>query len=215
MNSRFGWMSLSSMNEYGHTKPALCGLIVICSLLGLLVFSSTTVLASSPSTDNRRTYLNSGYSALKIFLQDEQYLTIIRRTKAVLMFEGISESSKRIIDAISDTSATALEQLEYIASAKPPIRLKVFSEDSIAMTTLDAMRMTTAKELIFNSDDFEKSLLLSQAQILRVISHLLREIEQQEPNLKRKDWLGKLADRYEGYYREVYARISVAKPAGG
>jgi hypothetical protein len=208
-------MSLSIMNKYSHTKPALCGLIVICSLLGMLVFSDRTVLASSQATDDRRVNLNTGYSALKLFLQDEQYLTIIRRTKAVLMFEGISESSKQLIDAISDTSATALEQLDYIASAKPSIQLKEFSDTSIAMTTLDAMRMTTAKELLFNSDDFEKSLLLSQAQILRVISHLLRGIEQQEPNLKRKDWLGNLAGRYEGYYRKVYARITVMKPAGG
>jgi len=148
-------------------------------------------------------------------LQDEQYLSIIRRTKAVLMFEGISEPSKQLIDAISDTSSIALEQLEYMASAKPEIRLEEFPENSIIMTTLDAMRMTTAKELLFNSDDFEKYLLLSQAQILRAISHLVRQIEQQEPNLKRKDWLGKLAGRYEEYCSRTYARITITKPAGG
>ena len=202
------------MNKYCHTKSALCVLIVICSLPGMLIFSSGTVLANSQAADERHVNLNTGYSALKLFLQDEQYLTIIRRTKAVLMFEGISESSKQLIDAISDTSATALEQLEYLASEKPSILLKEFSDDSIAMTTLDAMRMATARELLFNSDNFEKSLLLSQAQILGVISHLLREIDRQEPNPKRKDWLGKLADRYEGYYRQVYARITVTKPAG-
>ena len=202
------------MNKYKPPKSALRELIIIFSLLGILVFSDRPVFAYSESAHDRRVNLNTGYGALKLFLSDEQYLTIIRRTKAVLMFKGIGESSKQLIDDISDTSAMALEQLEYLASAKPAILTEEFSEDAIAMTTLEAMRMTTARELLFSGDDFEKSLLLSQAQILGVISHLLRQIEQQEPNLRRRDWLGKLAERYEQYYRQVYARITITKPAG-
>jgi hypothetical protein len=207
-------MSVSFMNKYKPPKSALRELIIIFSLLGILVFSDRPVFAYSESAHDRRVNLNTGYGALKLFLSDEQYLTIIRRTKAVLMFKGIGESSKQLIDDISDTSAMALEQLEYLASAKPAILTEEFSEDAIAMTTLEAMRMTTARELLFSGDDFEKSLLLSQAQILGVISHLLRQIEQQEPNLKRRDWLGKLAERYEQYYSQVYVRITVTKPAG-
>jgi hypothetical protein len=188
-------------------------MILVC-LLCMDVFGDSPALANSASNSDSRVNLNTGYSALKLFLQDEQYLTIIRRTKAVLMFDGISESSKQLVDDISDTSAAALEQLSYMASSKPAIQLEVFPEDAIIMATFDAMRMSTAKELLFVSDDFEKSLLISQAQILRVISHLVRQIEQQETNPKRKDWLSKLADRYEDYYRKVYSRIRITQPAG-
>ncbi len=201
------------MNKYKPPKSALSELIIIFSLLAILVFSDRPVFANSESARDSRVNLNTGYGALKLFLSDEQYLSIIRRTKAVLMFKGIGESSKQLIDDISDTSAMALEQLEYLASAKPAILTEEFSDDAITMSTFDAMRMTTAKELLFSGDDFEKSLLLSQAQILGVISHLLRQIEQQEPNLKRRDWLGKLAGRYEEYYRKVYACLRVTGPA--
>jgi hypothetical protein len=206
---------VTRMRKYDHPKSFLRLPIFACSLLVLVLFSNKLVLANDAPASDKRANLNTGYSALALFLQDEQYLTIIRRTKAVLMFEGISESSKQLVDNISETSAKALEQLEYLASSNPGIKVEGFPRDSIITTTMDAMRMTAAKELLFNSDDFEKNLLLSQVQILRVISHLAREIQHQEPNLKRKDWLGKLAEHYEGYYRQVYARISITPPSGG
>lgn len=188
-------------------------LILLFSVLGTLACNQGHASPGAPNTHAGYNNLHTGYSALKLFLQDEQYLTIIRRTKAVLMFEGIGESSKQLIDDIADTSTVALEQLEYLASAKPAIRIEEFAEDSIAMTTMDSMRMTTAREFFFNSDDFEKNLLVSQAQILRVISHLARELAQREPNQKRRAWLGKLAARFELYYSRVYAHISIRKPA--
>lgn len=215
MNSGDRLLSLTRMEKHHHPKSFLRLQTLILSLLCLLVYSNSHALPDNATTHGKHSNLHTGYSALKLFLQDEQYLTIIRRTKAVLMFEGISESSKKLVDDISDASSMALEQLEYLASAKPAIRIEEFAEDSIAMTTFDSMRVTTAKELFFNSDDFEKNLLVSQAQVLRVISHLAREIQQQEPNRKRKDWLGKLADQFEAHYRKVYARISITPAKGG
>jgi hypothetical protein len=49
--------------------------------------------------------------------------------------------------------------------------------------------------------------LLSQSQILRVISHLAKQLEQKEISNERKAWLNKLAERYEHYYQQVYARL--------
>jgi hypothetical protein len=72
------------------------------------------------------------------------------------------------------------------------------------------MRMETAKGFLFSGDDFEKQLLVSQMQVLRVIRHLAQELEEEETNLKRKAWLNKLAMRYENYYQQVYSRLTVS-----
>ena len=153
--------------------------------------------------------IDAGYSALKIFLEDEQYLTAIRIAKTLLSFEGISDNTKKLIDEISDSSEKALEELEQLAARKPVIVFEEFSDESIGKATLDSMRLATAKEFLFDTDDFEKNLLLSQSQILRVISHLARQLEEKETDAKRKAWLNKLAARYENYYKQVYARISI------
>lgn len=153
--------------------------------------------------------LKAGYSALKLFLEDEQHLTTIRRIKTVLTFKGTSRNTRELIDRIADTSEQALEELEQLAAAKPVIVFEEFDDDSIGKATLDSMRFTTAKELVFDGGGFEKSLLISQSQILPVISHLARQLEQNEANASRKAWLNKLANRYDEYYREVYARLSI------
>ncbi|UCB54336.1 MAG: hypothetical protein JSW45_10345 [Thiotrichales bacterium] len=180
--------------------------LLLTTLFGV-VASAGSVVASphQTSADN----IDAGYSALKIFLEDEQYLTAIRRVKTVITFEGVSGPTGKLIDSIADFSEQALQELEALASAKPAIVFEDFDENSIGKATLDSMRYATAKEFLLDGDDFEKNLLLSQSQILRVISHLAKQLEQKESNPKRKAWLNKLAKHYEEYYRQVYARISV------
>jgi len=181
--------------------------------LVILIGIAAAVVTASPVTGSARQpgsqSMEAGYSALRLFLQDEQRLTTIRRIKTVLTFDGVSSRTAKLIDQIADSSEQALEDLEALSAAKPAIIFEKFDDDSIGKATLDSMRYSTAKEFIFDKGEFEKSLLLSQSQILPVISHLARQLEQNETNAKRKAWLNDLADRYDDYYRKVYARISV------
>lgn len=181
-------------------------LMLITSMLGILVFTNTHAISASKQKADT---IDSGYSALKLFLEDEQHLTTLRRVKLVLAFEGISDQSTRLVDEIADTSEQALDDLEKFAAARPTIVFEEFSDDSIGKATFDSLRIATAKELLLETDDFEKDLLLSQSNILRVISHLAKQLEEKETNAKRKAWLNKLAVRYEKYYQQVYARISI------
>jgi hypothetical protein len=175
-------------------------------MLGILVFTNYhTIAASQRQADT----IDSGYSALKLFLEDEQHLTTLRRVKLVIAFEGISDKSTRLVDEIAETSEQALDDLEKLAAARPVIVFEEFSDDSIGKATFDSLRIAAAKEMLLESDDFEKDLLLSQSNILRVISHLAKQIAEMETNAKRKDWLNKLSTRYEKYYQQVYARISI------
>lgn len=175
------------------------------------VIAATTGATAGTSHKTETGSVDTGYSALKLFLEDEQHLTTIRRVKLVLAFEGISDRSARLVDQIADASDRALDQLEKLSEAKPRIAFEDFSDESIGKATLDSMRMATVKEILLQTDDFEKDLLLSQSQILPVISHLARQLEQQETNSTRKAWLNKLAVRYEEFYRQVHARISITK----
>ena len=152
---------------------------------------------------------NTGYSVLKLLLEDEQHLTLIRRTKMIITFDGISTGSEALIDSISDASEKDLETLERLSSQRPAILFEEFSDDTIGKATLDSLRMTTAKEFFIGADDFEKSILLSQLKVLRVISHLAEQLEQKESNHKRKRWLKQLSDRYEGYYQQVNTRFTI------
>ena len=181
-------------------------LMLITSMLGILVLTNTHAIGAS---NQKAQSIDSGYSALKLFLEDEQHLTTLRRVKLVLAFEGISEKSTRLVDDIAETSEQALDDLEKLAAARPAIVFEEFSDDSIGKATFDSLRIATAKELLLETDDFEKDLLLSQSNILRVISHLAKQLEEKETNAKRKTWLNRLAVRYEKYYQQVYARISI------
>ena len=188
--------------------PSFYKLLFITSLISAFVIADNPVVnANSRSTTSST---STGYSALKLFLEDEQYLTAIRRTKMVISFSGISDKSEKLIDKISDSSEQALEELEKLAAVKPAIVFEEFSDETIGKATLDSLRMTTAKEFLLESENFEKNLLLSQLNILRVISHLAEQLEEKETSAKRKAWLNKLANRYENYYQQIYARITIS-----
>ena len=128
----------------------------------------------------------------------------------VISFSGISDKSEKLIDEISESSEQAIEDLEKLATLKPALVFEEFSDETISKATFDSLRMTTAKEFLLESKNFEKNLLLSQLKILRVISHLAEELEAKETCAKRKVWLSKLANRYEGYYQQTYEQIIIA-----
>ena len=183
-------------------------LIALIALLSFVNISSSAAVRANDQTQSES--ITYGYSTLKIFLEDEQYLTAIRRTKMLLTFSDISDSSRKLIDDIANSSEKALEELKKIAQEKPPIAFEEFSDETIAKATLDSLRMTTAKEFLFETEDFEKNLLLSQLKVLPVISHLAEQLEKKETNQQRRVWLNKLANRYEKYYQQVNANISIA-----
>lgn len=188
---------------------SLVNILLVSSLVGMLVIADTPVDITAKQTTTNA--LTPGYSALKLFLEDEQYLTAIRQTKTLISFSGISDGSRELIDEISDSSELAAEELEKLAAAKPAFVFEEFSDEKIGKATLDSLRMTIAKEFLFSGDEFEKELLLSQLNTLRVISHLAKQLEEKENNTKRKLWLAKLADRYEDYYQQVKSRIFISK----
>lgn len=151
-----------------------------------------------------------GYSLLRLFLDDEQYLTAIRRAKTVINLDGTNDQVSALIDEIADTSETACEQLEALATEKPAVEFASFNDTSITLATLDDLRFATAKTLIIDGENFEKNMMLSQIQVLPVITQIATRLAENENNPKRKNWLLQLAAQYSDYYRRVHALLDIA-----
>ena len=185
--------------------------LLMIVVLSTLVTSDTqrSNFIEPPQNLSHTSSLSSGYSTLKLLLEDEQHLTTIRRTKMILTFSSISDNSCKLIDNIANSSRQAIDKLDKLAQKKPIIVFKEYSDATIAKATFDSLRMTTAKEFIFDGENFEKNLLLSQLNVLRLISHLAAQLEEIESSEKRKLWLSKLSKQYEKYYQKVNKRISI------
>ena len=190
--------------------PSFFKIFFISTLVSFFVIADDPVVYANDRPTSSS--VSTGYSALKLFLEDEEHLTAIRRTKMVITFSGISDGSSKLIDDIASDSEQALEELEQLTTIKPRIKLIEFSDDLVGKATFDSLRMTAGKEFfLVEAEDFEKNLLVSQLKVLRVISHLALALEEKETSSKRKKWLSKLAVRYESYYQKVNARISLSK----
>jgi hypothetical protein len=188
----------------GRPGPMLLGLALILTACHPPVGD---MACRSPAGDRP---LDTGYGVLQVFLADERHLKLLRIAKTVLTLQVISEPTKGLVDDIAATSSTALDELDRLVSLRPVVVPQESLPSPIAQDTLDALRKTTARELILSRADFETVLLVSQAQSLRVTSHLARELAKLDPNTRRQAWLGALSRRLEKFYDRVIARLRVA-----
>jgi hypothetical protein len=185
-----------------------------CFHIILIVFFPLILSASTVQpVKSERVSTQQGYSVLKIFLEDEQYLTAIRYFKTVISFSATRQPVADLVDDIADISEYSLEQLEELAEEKPEIHFNQLEENSVAVSTLDSLRYTTARRFINDTANFEKNILLSQVQILPVIAHLAQTLQENETNLKRKYWLHKLSLKFTVLYRRAYAQLYITQPA--
>ena len=175
-----------------------------------LILSASTELPVKSKSETESVSTHPGYTVLRIFLEDEQYLTAIRHFKTILSFTGTRQAIAELADDIADISEHALEQLEELADEKPEIRFDQLDEKSVAVSTLDSLRYTTAKQFLHEIESFDKNLLISQVQILPVIAQLASTLEENETSMKRKHWLHKLSLKYTVLYRRATALLSVS-----
>lgn len=153
---------------------------------------------------------DSGYAVLRKLLGDEKHVNTLRIVKSAITFSKSSERTVTLIDDIATTSARALDEMDALAALKPVINPDTAGREQLGSEILDALRLATARELITaTGEDFEISLVLSQVQVLRLISQLLRELQELDPNTRRQAWLADLARDYESLHSRAVARLSV------
>jgi hypothetical protein len=181
-------------------------LLVVVSLAACSDPASVPIV----QVDDTLRSLNAGYRILHRTLGDQQHLKTIRLTKSIVTFDALSQPTREIIDDIAQASDQALEELEQLAVLSPEISFKIEADGHIEQMTRDALRITTAKEFLTSTENFELVLLVSQTQALRYSSHLARELQAIETNSRRRAWLAALSDQLERFYQRVLARLQVA-----
>lgn len=153
---------------------------------------------------------DAGYSVLRKLLGDEQHLRTLRLAKMVVSLQAISAPTRKLIDDIAAASAGDSDRLDRIAALEPRIRFDASCSTTLDRAMLDPLRLATAKELVMAPDDeFEIRLVVSQVQALRLISQLVAELGDLDPNTQRQAWLGELATRYGALYKRAVARLSL------
>jgi hypothetical protein len=189
-----------------------------CLALGLCVFVSALFLVSCDKPDTRTAPLpeqaqarDAGYRVLRKLLGDEQHLKALRLAKMVVTLQTISEPTGQLIDDIAAASSTSYDRLEQMAALEPGIRFDTSCSTILEHAVLDPLRLATAKDLVtVPGDKFEISLLVSQVQALRMISQLVMELRDLDPNAHRQAWLDKLAAEYKALYKRAIARLVLA-----
>jgi hypothetical protein len=181
------------------------------SILIVIVLSLNLATAAGTSGDSPATDTGLGYSILRLFLEDEQYLTAIRRAKSVINLDTTSDSVADLVDEIADVSESALADLDNFSEKPPAIRFVPLDRDSIAYSVFDELRFSTAKALLLDGEQFEKNILLSQIQVLPVIAQLAASIAENETSSHRKRWLEQLNKKYSGLYRRASDSLHARK----
>lgn len=196
-----------AMRPPPRTLPGL--LIALLALLPLLVSCDAVCERPQPAGAAGQPR-DAGYAVLKKLLGDEEHVNTLRIVKSVVTFRKASDSTIDLIDDIATVSARGLDDLDTLVALKPAINLDASGQERLGSDILDALRITTARDLITASaDEFEISLVLSQIQALRLIGQLLEELRELDPNPKRQAWLAGLAGEYEALYSRAVARLSV------
>ena len=104
--------------------PSFFKIIFVSILVSFFVIADDPVVYAKDRSASSS--IATGYSALKLFLEDEEHLTAIRRTKMMITFSGISDGSAKLIDDIASTSEQALEELEQLTNTQPRINSSSF-----------------------------------------------------------------------------------------
>jgi hypothetical protein len=200
-------LSAPARHSPRHTLPGLA--VTVFVLLPLLAACDAVCERCQPVPADGQP-LDSGYAVLKMLLGDEAHLDTLRVVKSAITFTSASDPTVDLVDDIATVSARGLDELDRLVTQAPVINLETSAEERLGSDILDALRVVTAWDLLSASgDDFELTLVLSQVQALRLISQLLEELRELDPNPARQAWLENLASDYEALYDRAVARLSV------
>ena len=145
---------------------------------------------------------NNCYSLLHQLLNDEKNVGVLRYIKRE------SDEVKNLVKKIAATSAAGAKLLEEFARHDPSIQLDDLRLPPGEAATREAIAATKQKELLDQTgDEFELSLLLTQAQALSYGWHLAKVAGENESQPERARALAGVRADMEKLYHEVVVRL--------
>ena len=145
---------------------------------------------------------NNCYSLLHQLLNDQKNVSLLRFIKRE------QDDVKKLVKKIAANSATGAKLLEEFARHDPSINLDEIRLPPGEAATREAIASTRKKELLGQTgDEFELSLLLTQAEALSYASHLARVAGENESQPDRARALAGLSEDMENLYHEVFVLL--------
>ena len=145
---------------------------------------------------------NNCYSLLHQLLNDEKNVSLLRFIKRE------QDGVKNLVKKIAANSAAGAKLLEAFAKHDPSIHLDDIRLPSGEAATREAIAATRKKELLSQvGDEFELSLLLTQAEALSYASHLAKVAGVNEFQPDRARALAGVSEDMENLYHEVFALL--------
>jgi hypothetical protein len=179
-------------------------LYAACILAGCQTPEPGPAVASSADMTIR----NNCYSLLHDVLADEKKVGLLRFIKRE------EEDVKGLVKRIAAASGTGAKLLEDFAKRDPSIKLDQLRLPPGEAATRQAIASTKQKELLSQSGgEFEKSLLLTQAEALSYASHLAMVGAQNESQPERARSLTDLSEELKHLHREVVLLLTKASSA--
>ena len=145
---------------------------------------------------------NNCYSLLHQLLSDEKNVGLLRFIKRE------QTDVRNLIKKISANSAAGAKLLEEFAKHDPSINLDDLRLPPGEVATREAIGATKQKELLSQSgNEFELSLLLSQAEALSYGWHLAKVAGANEAQPERAQALAGVSQDMENLYHEVFVLL--------
>ena len=175
--------------------PLLAGmLLATCLLTGCQPPKVKPPIESSAAQATR----NNCCSLLHQLLDEEKNVSLLRFIKRE------ETDVKKLVNKIAIDSATGAKLLEEFARHDPSLKLDDFRLPPGEVATREAIAATKKKELLGQTgDEFELSLLLTQAQALSYAWHLAKVAGENEVQPERARALAGLSEDMANLYHEV------------
>jgi hypothetical protein len=181
----------------------------ICILFGICFWGcqATTTPPREHFSSAARQVRNNAYSLLYDLLKDEQHvskLLIIKRDRREL---------HHLIKRVSATAKEGAEQLQKFAKQDASFNLEATELPPAEQAARKAIADTKRKKLLASSGaEFEKNLLLTQAQALSYAIHLAQVAAKEDDDEPRLRFLSGFRMRLEDLYEQVVQLLFAPSP---
>jgi hypothetical protein len=181
-----------------NIPPLLAMLSAVWILTGCQSPKARPPVASSATAATR----NNCYSLLHQLLSDEKHVGLLRFIKQE------QDEVKTLVKKIAANAAAGAKLLEEFAAQDPSIHLNDLGLPPGETATREAIAATRQKELLSQTgDEFELTLLLTQAEALSYAEHLAKVAGENDPRPDRARTLAGVSEDMRNLYQEVFALL--------
>jgi hypothetical protein len=159
----------------------------------------------SPNTEAVALTLDHGYGLLFAVLQPESSVTLLFGVKHA------SKETEDLVRRISNAAANAMQSVQALQSATPPIKTDQQGLPLIEVSTRNHITNTQAAALLLAGDSFEAELLVTQQKACNYISALANTLAEADPNEQRSSMMKTIAAKFVSLDTEVLARLCVCQ----